>query len=117
MRFSAAAQSLVDRTHCHNVGDLFRRSADHDPTKTAVVDADRRLSHQDLDAAVNRLADHLAERGLRKGGRIALLSHNCWQFGALSFAMARLSAVLVPINFMLNAMRSPTSSGMQTSTA
>ena len=43
----------------------------------------------------------LAARGLKKGGRLALLSHNCWQFVVLSFATARLGVVLVPVNFML----------------
>jgi fatty-acyl-CoA synthase len=36
-----------------------------------------------------------------KGDRIALLSHNCWQYVVLAFATARLGAVLVPVNFML----------------
>ena len=43
----------------------------------------------------------LAARGLKNGGRLALLSHNCWQFVVLSFATARLGVVLVPVNFML----------------
>src|SRR5208282_731811 len=43
----------------------------------------------------------LAAKGLKKGDRLALLSHNCWQFAVLSFATARLGVILVPVNFML----------------
>ena len=38
-----------------------------------------------------------------QGDRIALLSHNCWQYAVLAFATARAGVVLVPINFMLTA--------------
>jgi fatty-acyl-CoA synthase len=37
------------------------------------------------------------------GDRVAILSRNSHAFAALRFALARLGAVLVPINFMLNA--------------
>jgi fatty-acyl-CoA synthase len=40
---------------------------------------------------------------MTKGDRLALLSHNCWQFTVLSFATARLGVLLVPVNFMLGA--------------
>ena len=49
----------------------------------------------------SRTAAALAAEGLGKGDRLALLSHNCWQFAVLSFATARLGVVLVPVNFML----------------
>jgi fatty-acyl-CoA synthase len=41
---------------------------------------------------VNRCANALAARGLAKGDRLALLSHNCWQFGRWRFADRRGSA-------------------------
>jgi fatty-acyl-CoA synthase len=40
---------------------------------------------------------------VHKGARIAVLSRNSHAFAALRFALARLGAVLVPINFMLKA--------------
>ncbi|MGZ4556657.1 MAG: fatty acyl-CoA synthetase, partial [Mycobacteriaceae bacterium] len=50
-----------------------------------------------------RTAAALDAEGITKGDRVALLSHNCWQFAVLSFATARLGVILVPINFMLGA--------------
>src|ERR1043165_4307136 len=93
----------VTRARQHSVGDLLRRTARRYPDKLAIVDGERRLTFAEFDAAVNRCAHAVAERGLAKGDRLALLSHNCWQFATVAFATARLGVVLVPINFMLTA--------------
>ena len=85
----------------HSVGDLLRRTALRYPNKLAVVSGERRMTFKEFDACVNRCAHALADRGLHKGDRLALLSHNCWAYAVLAFATARLGAVLVPINFML----------------
>ncbi len=49
------------------------------------------------------VAAGLAERGVRPGDRVALLSRNCADFAAVAWGAARLGAILVPINFMLTA--------------
>ena len=49
------------------------------------------------------VAAGLAQRGIAKGTRVAVLARNSHAFAALRFALARLGAVLVPINFMLKA--------------
>jgi fatty-acyl-CoA synthase len=96
-------QDLVDRARQHSLGDLLRRTALRLPGKVAVVDGDVKLTFAEFEAAANRCARALAARGLRKGDRLALLSHNCWQYGALAFATAKLGVLLVPVNFMLGA--------------
>lgn len=93
----------VARARQHSYGDLLHRTARRYPEKLAVVGGDERFTYAEFDAAVNRAANALAGRGLRKGDRLALLSHNCWQYAALAFATAKLGVVLVPVNFMLNA--------------
>jgi fatty-acyl-CoA synthase len=85
----------------HALGDLPRRTAARVPGKAAIIDGDTTLTFAELDATVDRVAAALAEAGLGKGDRLALLSHNCWQFAVLNFATARVGVVLVPINFML----------------
>jgi fatty-acyl-CoA synthase len=96
-------ETTIARARRQGLGDLLRRSAARDPDQLAVVCGDRRFTYRQFDDAVNRLANHLADRGLEPGDRLALLAHNCWQYGALNFATARLGVVLVPINFMLTA--------------
>ncbi|WP_367919034.1 acyl-CoA synthetase, partial [Nocardioides ginsengisoli] len=87
----------------HALGDLPRRTAQRSPDKLAIVDGDTRLTFRDLEAHVDRTAAAIAAAGLTPGDRLALLSHNCWQFAVLNFAAARVGVVLVPINFMLGA--------------
>ena len=101
--FTPETSEAIARARQHSVGDLVRRTALRYPDKVAVVDGDRRATFAELDAAVNRAACALAGRGLVKGDRLALLSHNCWQYAVLAFATAKLGVVLVPINFMLGA--------------
>ncbi len=99
--FSPSTAAAVGRARQHSVGDLLHRTARRHPDKLAVVAGDLRVTYAEFDAAVNRAAHALADRGLGKGDRLALLSHNCWQFAVLAFATAKLGVVLVPVNFML----------------
>jgi fatty-acyl-CoA synthase len=101
--FTAATSAAIARARQHSVGDLLHRTARRYPGKTAVVAGELRVSYAEFDQAVNRTAHALAARGLTKGDRLALLSHNCWQYALVVFATARLGVVLVPVNFMLNA--------------
>ncbi|GAA0269142.1 fatty acyl-CoA synthetase [Cryptosporangium japonicum] len=95
--------TAVSQARQHALGDLPRRSARRFGDKTAIVDGGTRFTFAELDAVVDRTAAALHAAGLVKGDRLALLSHNCWQFAVLSFATARRGIVLVPVNFMLNA--------------
>src|SRR4051794_33325481 len=100
---NGAAADLVAQARQHALGDLLRRTALRYPAKTAVVFGAERLSYGEFNATVNRTAHALADRGVTRGDRIALLSHNCTDFVVVSFALAKLGAVLVPVNFMLGA--------------
>src|SRR3954451_13445702 len=87
----------------HALGDLLRRSALRNPDKTAIVFGELRQSYAELDTTVNRTANALAARGVRQGDRVALFAHNSHGFVVTSLALARLGAIMVPINFMLGA--------------
>ncbi|WP_214366223.1 acyl-CoA synthetase [Pseudonocardia sp. H11422] len=102
-QFTPQTAEAIARARQHSVGDLLRRTALRYPDKLGVVAGERRVSFAEFDASVNRAAHALAERGLAKGDRLALLSHNSWQYAVLTFATAKLGVVLVPINFMLGA--------------
>lgn len=93
----------IRRVRSQSVGDIPRRSARRLPDKLAIVDGSIRLTFAELDAHVDRAASALRDSGFGKGDRIALLSHNCWQYAVLAFATARAGVVLVPVNFMLGA--------------
>ena len=85
------------------LADLLRRTAQRLPHKLAVRCGDTRWTYAEFDALVTRLAAGLSGRGVKHGDRVAVLARNSHGFAALRFALARLGAVLVPINFMLKA--------------
>ena len=85
------------------LGDLLRRTAARTPAKLAIVCGDASWTYAEFDVECNRLAHGLAARGLRAGDRLALLSRNSHRFAFIRFGVARLGAVLVPVNFMLTA--------------
>jgi fatty-acyl-CoA synthase len=87
----------------HTLGDLLHRSAARHPHKPAVACGDVRWTYAQFDALCDRLAAGLAGQGIARGDRVAILARNSHAFAAMRFALARLGAVLVPINFMLKA--------------
>jgi fatty-acyl-CoA synthase len=92
-----------DIAHRQTLGDLMRRSARRHPDKTAIVCGPARWTYAEFDAICSHVAAGLQEQGIAKGDRVAVLSRNSHAFAALRFALARLGAVMVPINFMLKA--------------
>ncbi len=85
------------------IADVLRRSALRLPARTAIICGQTTWTYAEFDALVTRLAAGLAQRGVQPGDRVAVLARNSHGFAALRFALARLGAVLVPINFMLKA--------------
>jgi fatty-acyl-CoA synthase len=97
-------QSLTHQaSRRQTLGDLLHRSALRTPHKAAVLCGDVHWTYQQFDQLCDRLAAGLAQHGVAKGTGVALLARNSHAFAAMRFALARLGAVLVPINFMLKA--------------
>ncbi|MDR3388622.1 MAG: acyl-CoA synthetase [Rudaea sp.] len=90
-------------TRRQTLADLLRRSAARTPNKLAVVCGETSWTYAEFHRISERVAAGLAERGVTKGARVAVLARNSHAFVAMRFALARLGAVLVPINFMLKA--------------
>ena len=85
------------------LSDLLHRTAARLPHKTGIVCGDTRWTWREFDVLVSRLAAGLHAQGVAKGEHVGVLSRNSHGFAALRFALARLGAVMVPVNFMLNA--------------
>ncbi|MCP3959776.1 MAG: long-chain fatty acid--CoA ligase [bacterium] len=84
-------------------GDLLTRNARIDGDAEGLVMGAERLTWRQTDARANRLAWALRKRGLERGDRVAILSHNCVPFVEALFALARSGLVAVPINSRLTA--------------
>ena len=87
----------------HTLGDLLRRTRRRFPNKLAIRCGNVDWTYAEFDDVCNQLAAGLGRRGVEIGDRVAVISRNSHAFAALRFALARLGAVLVPINFMLSA--------------
>lgn len=85
------------------IADVLRRTARRFPERPAIICGDNVWHYGEFDALASRLAAGLAAEGVGRGMRFAVLARNSHGFAALRFALARLGAVLVPINFMLGA--------------
>jgi fatty-acyl-CoA synthase len=101
--FDDLTTATVATARRQTIADLLRRSAVRHPARTAIVDGETRVTYAELNTAVDRAANALAERGLAKGDRLALLGHNSLGFVITYFASARLGLICVPINYMLGA--------------
>jgi len=69
------------------------------PDRTALVFEGKRHSFNQLSERTNRLANALANLGVKKGDRVALLQVNCSQCVETYFTVAKLGAIYVPLNF------------------
>ena len=69
------------------------------PDRTAVVFEGKKFTFAELTERVNRLANALQGMGVGKGERVAILEVNCNQFLEVYFAVAKMGAIFVPLNF------------------
>jgi acyl-CoA synthetase (AMP-forming)/AMP-acid ligase II len=86
-----------------NIGHFATKRAWLNPDLEAVydVDTDRRLTFAELNTRINRAANMLAGMGIGRGDRVGLLLMNSVEFEESFFAIAKLGAVVVPLNWRL----------------
>ncbi len=99
-----ALQSNVMRRMC--IGDMLRRSAQVSAKKEALVYSYKgtvttRLTFEELNQKVNRFTNALTKLGIKKGDRVAIISHNCSQYAIYLCALAKMGAWITPLNFAL----------------
>jgi long-chain acyl-CoA synthetase len=82
---------------------LLERTAAQSPGATALIYLGTRLSYQQLQDHVNRLAAGLQALGVRKGDRVALMLPNCPQFVISYFGALRAGAIVTATNTMYTA--------------
>ncbi|MFM7120333.1 MAG: AMP-binding protein, partial [Gammaproteobacteria bacterium] len=87
----------------NNLGHLLAKRALLTPHREAYVDShsDVRLTFRDLNDRCNRLANALLDHGIAKGERVGLLLMNSAEFMEAYFALAKVGAVVVPLNWRL----------------
>jgi fatty-acyl-CoA synthase len=84
------------------LGEVIARNARKFPDKEAVIFGDTRLTYREFNARINRLAHAFLDMGIVRGDKVALLMFNCNQYLECYFALGKIGAVAVPLNFRLH---------------
>ena len=86
-----------------NIGLFLKKRADICPHREAFVEyeRDRRFTFAELNTRANRVANALLASGVQPGDRVATLLKNSIEFVETYFAVAKIGAVMVPVNWRL----------------
>jgi long-chain acyl-CoA synthetase len=78
--------------------DLFQDAVKANPDGTATLFFGASIKYRQLGKLVDRFADALADLGVKKGDRVALIMPNFPAYPIAHFAVCRLGGILVPTN-------------------
>jgi acyl-CoA synthetase (AMP-forming)/AMP-acid ligase II len=85
-----------------NIGTLLTKSARTFPGNLAVSHGPKRLTYDQFNTRVNRLANSLAKLGINQGENVALVQYNYPEMLESTFACFKAGFGAVPINFRLH---------------
>ena len=84
-----------------NIGDWIRKWSLITPGKIAIIDDGKEFSYRELNDHANQVANYLLKKGAKKGDRISVLSYNCHEFIEIYFAVSKIGAIFVPLNWRM----------------
>ncbi|MEZ5174997.1 MAG: long-chain fatty acid--CoA ligase [Acidimicrobiia bacterium] len=84
-----------------NIGSFLTKRALLDPTMVGLVFDGRPVAYRALNERANRVANAFRDHGLRQGDRVGLLLGNSPEFLESFFGLAKIGAVIVPLNWRL----------------
>ena len=95
---------IMNRNNAVNrwvIADMLRRSAYHYPDKTALVFGDIVRTYTELEQECNQVANALADLGVKKYDRVAILAHNTHHHVLTWMGCAKIGAVYLAVNYLL----------------
>ena len=84
-----------------NIGDWIKKWSFLQPNKRALIFEERPFTYQEVNLRTNQLSHFLLELGIKKGDRVSVLLYNCHQYIETLFALSKIGAILVPLNWRL----------------
>jgi carnitine-CoA ligase len=84
--------------HNYTLTGAFASRAAHNPQREFILFNGKSWSWQAFGVAVERTARLLISRGIRKGDRVAVMARNCDGHVLALLALARIGAIMVPVN-------------------
>jgi len=95
---SGGVMALDQRFAGHTVARVLEAQAAENPDRVFLIAGDRRFTYAQINARSTALAAALTELGVERGDRIAVDLPNWPEFAVSLFAVAKLGAVIVPLN-------------------
>lgn len=80
-------------------GEVLALTARFNPQGIALTCGTVTITWKDLNERVNRLANGLKRLGVKKGDHASILFHDCPEFIEANYALQKLGAVPIPVNF------------------
>ena len=84
------------------LNELLDQAAQNSHSSMGLITAEEKISYAELKTRVLSIATALKERGVRFGDRVAIIHRNSPAFIEAYFALSRLGAIAVPINYMIH---------------
>lgn len=80
---------------------ILEQNAEKYPDKESLIGLGKRYTYSQIEERVRSLAQGLIDLGLGKGNIIAILLYNCCEYIEMTFAVNRIGATWLPLNFRL----------------
>jgi fatty-acyl-CoA synthase len=84
-----------------HIGDWIKKWSFLQPNKRALIFEEHPFTYQEVNLRTNQLSHFLLELGIQKGDRVSVLLYNCHQYIETFFALSKIGAILVPLNWRL----------------
>ena len=81
--------------------EKIRETTSKYSTKDAIIFGDYHISYSQLEEITNKLANGLKDAGINSGDRVALIMPNVPHFIFSYYAILKIGAIVVPINYMM----------------
>jgi acyl-CoA synthetase (AMP-forming)/AMP-acid ligase II len=91
-----------------SVSEMIARNARMYPDKTALVEIDpvlktrKVLTWKEFDRGINKVANAMIDRGIKKGDRVHMIMYNSLNVLQLQWGIMRMGALIAPLNFRFN---------------
>jgi len=82
-----------------NLADMFEAAVDAFPEREYLVANGKRRTYAQMEERANRLAHHLAERGIGPGDHVGIYAYNSVEWVETAWAVFKLRAVWININY------------------
>ena len=86
---------------CRNFGELIDEPVARCPEREALIFEGWRISYGELGSLISKMAHFLEASGVGPGSRVAIISRNCPEWLVAEFALYKLGAAVVKINWRL----------------